>query len=735
MPKAKTIHAYVPPKIKPAPTILIDDGDDVSSIARQLAERDLRRKVDASPKVPKVSLTDEERSYASKFFRRAHGFAIDLCRMNKAEAEKIYDYVRQEGTAKPTNTDYADKDRKTGQKVEVSWPLFREIPWDRYDVPDKLKRTQGAISASSKKKIGGLSLPWPLALRLFGRFANEAPEFTSPFFANPSTFKFDLENNTLFPHQVEASEKVLACLQKRGCCYLSLPCGQGKTATALYVASHALRELDASGRPPKVAVCVGTDRILYQWIGVADDECDRKGIAKFIPNARVKAVKGGASYDVQDCDVAVISIKTLTTWLANKEGHGPEYMDRLRKEKAWEKQKASRKTAPNKRVLANDEAKEREFKRRRIEEEAEAKNADPSKPHADSGFFEQFSMVIFDEAHHMPASTFASVVTAFNAKYMLGLTATVYREDGLTKALHDQLGPTAYLMKEDTSKNELTIRSIHVMCRIELPYNANKYSYRTQEVYLKTIVGECSELNEIKARIILTLFNQGRCMFVVTDRKKQIFTQALCEEAGILKKTKTGRVEIDDDDDEERELRDLDEDESTDVFVRGGLNASSVPEAARGTVFIKGSIPAHLEEMAPGFVAKHCALLVGSMKPERQVMALKKRVVFGTYQIIEEALDDPKRDTLVEGMSRGGKKSIAQRIGRITRKHPNKAIIKPCVVTFRHESSRLAQKDRVRHAKYEAIGYGPECVRKQEWTEIAGRVPPFKIPCTDFLDQ
>jgi superfamily II DNA or RNA helicase len=42
---------------------------------------------------------------------------------------------------------------------------------------------------------------------------------------------------------------------------------------------------------------------------------------------------------------------------------------------------------------------------------------------------ETFDIVIVDEAHHVPAKTYATVVEHFNPKYLIGLTATPYRMD------------------------------------------------------------------------------------------------------------------------------------------------------------------------------------------------------------------------------------------------------------------------------------------------------------------
>lgn len=56
---------------------------------------------------------------------------------------------------------------------------------------------------------------------------------------------------------------------------------------------------------------------------------------------------------------------------------------------------------------------------------------------------EHFGQIIVDECHHTPASTFLDVAGAFDSQYMLGLSATPYRRDGLNKLIYTTLGNVA----------------------------------------------------------------------------------------------------------------------------------------------------------------------------------------------------------------------------------------------------------------------------------------------------
>ena len=48
--------------------------------------------------------------------------------------------------------------------------------------------------------------------------------------------------------------------------------------------------------------------------------------------------------------------------------------------------------------------------------------------------------LVVDECHRTPSRTFTEAVSAFDSKFMLGLSATPYRRDGLTKLIHFYLG-------------------------------------------------------------------------------------------------------------------------------------------------------------------------------------------------------------------------------------------------------------------------------------------------------
>ena len=59
-------------------------------------------------------------------------------------------------------------------------------------------------------------------------------------------------------------------------------------------------------------------------------------------------------------------------------------------------------------------------------------------------------LVIVDECHHTPASTFTKVVGLLKPEYLYGVSATPDREDGLTDIMHFFLGPVLHQIKTES---------------------------------------------------------------------------------------------------------------------------------------------------------------------------------------------------------------------------------------------------------------------------------------------
>ena len=120
-----------------------------------------------------------------------------------------------------------------------------------------------------------------------------------------------------------------------------------------------------------------------------------------------------------------------------------------------------------------------------------------------------YSFVIVDECHHIPAVTFEQIVKQFFGRYILGLSATPNRKDGLQPILYEQLGKIAYEHKKKRSFNN----SLEVI-RTEFTSNAENYA---------ELVNELSrDENRNNLLIEQIMLHKDRKILVLTDRIEHI---------------------------------------------------------------------------------------------------------------------------------------------------------------------------------------------------------------------
>lgn len=127
-----------------------------------------------------------------------------------------------------------------------------------------------------------------------------------------------------------------------------------------------------------------------------------------------------------------------------------------------------------------------------------------------------FGFTIIDECHHLPSETFSRVLFKVNAQYMLGLSATPERKDGLTNLLHWHLGEIVYQEKPDRSGHFTTQVDFLRFDSSALNLDVKKYSQCI------TKLSEHGERNEYIINSVLEIFQQDenhqRRLLILTDR-------------------------------------------------------------------------------------------------------------------------------------------------------------------------------------------------------------------------
>jgi superfamily II DNA or RNA helicase len=137
----------------------------------------------------------------------------------------------------------------------------------------------------------------------------------------------------------------------------------------------------------------------------------------------------------------------------------------------------------------------------------------------ESGVFSSFGLAVFDECHHLGAEVFHRSMQKVSSRYMLGLSATPNRKDGLRKVFEWYIGPMVYTTKEKNTD--------YIETRVYEFYN-DKKSYCKEEVLyngkqcMPRMINNLCESEE-RFMFIINLvkeeFNKGRKILILSDRR------------------------------------------------------------------------------------------------------------------------------------------------------------------------------------------------------------------------
>lgn len=157
---------------------------------------------------------------------------------------------------------------------------------------------------------------------------------------------------------------------------------------------------------------------------------------------------------------------------------------------------------------------------------------------------EHIGHLVVDECHKCPSRTFTEAVTAFEGRYMLGLSATPYRRDGLTKLIVWYLGRKVEIDPTDLSGEDI-IQNVEVFFR----ETAFITDFDPSEEYTQMLsqLTEDRERNSLIVADILSEASQNDgTLLVLTDRKSHCDTLAcLLKANGITPDILTGDVQSD----------------------------------------------------------------------------------------------------------------------------------------------------------------------------------------------
>ena len=137
--------------------------------------------------------------------------------------------------------------------------------------------------------------------------------------------------------------------------------------------------------------------------------------------------------------------------------------------------------------------------------------------------FDSFGFVILDESHRCPSRIFSKALSKINCKYMLGLSATPNRKDGLTKVLKWYIGDIIFQRKGKSSLNSCVKRYVYdcsdnVYCQELSGY----YGKINSAGMINNISSFMPRTQFIVKKIIDCIKEEKRQILILSDRKEQL---------------------------------------------------------------------------------------------------------------------------------------------------------------------------------------------------------------------
>lgn len=130
---------------------------------------------------------------------------------------------------------------------------------------------------------------------------------------------------------------------------------------------------------------------------------------------------------------------------------------------------------------------------------------------------DHFGFIIVDECHRTPSRTFTEAVSAFDSKYLIGLSATPYRRDGLTKLIGWYLGRKVEVKQSDLTEEDIVL-NVEIITR-ETDFTPWSDPSKEYVQMLSELTGDDDRNRLIVSDIVKEAGNSGGVCLVLSDRK------------------------------------------------------------------------------------------------------------------------------------------------------------------------------------------------------------------------
>lgn len=140
------------------------------------------------------------------------------------------------------------------------------------------------------------------------------------------------------------------------------------------------------------------------------------------------------------------------------------------------------------------------------------------------GFFDDYGFTIFDECHHLGASYFCQALKKIQTKYVLGLSATPDREDGLTCVFEYHLGDPVYKNTKRAPDKEAVVKAVW-FDSVDPAYQDIPVNWRGEPISAKLLnqIADFEPRNQKMLQLIDEYAcNKDRFILILSDRISQL---------------------------------------------------------------------------------------------------------------------------------------------------------------------------------------------------------------------